>query len=80
MKMFIWNGNLETGAYHQDGGCGVIANSVSEAVKLLALDEASPHETYRYAEAAKNTPPHATIEVSSTEDPRVVWRYEGCDC
>lgn len=80
MKLFVWNGNLATGAYHEDGGCGVIAETLDKAIALLEKQDNSKDNFYNFASAAKKTEVHAVVEVSVDEKPRIVWMYSGCDC
>ena len=77
MKLFVWEGCLKTGAYHEDGSAVCIAATLKEAVALLPPKDGM--YGYDFQGPAKKTPPTRVISVGDAP-PQVILTNAGCDC
>ena len=85
MKLFIWSGNLDSGAYHGDGSAFVAAETLEQARQLVAEydkkdAESNPYSSYSYSEAVSLKEPTYELVLSKKEKARVVGVEIGCDC
>lgn len=79
MKLFVWHENLKNGAYHEDGSAVVMAETLEDAIKLLAeAEDDNWYSTYHWAEPASETEPWKIIDLPS--EAQIIGRFVGCDC
>ena len=78
MRCFIWNGNLDNGAYHEDASAVVFAESRERAVQLVS-DGGDREYGYRWSPAMQRTDPSEVFEVGEIPE-RIVLLTDGCDC